>query len=184
MLQPFASEADSPPSDGPCCVLWIPAADEREASQAPKELIASLERRHLRWTIARDGYRAMAEMLLRVRTSGPKAAVLVLVHPTKLDLSGLVVDSLNRYCGAVAVWRFDPAAQPVLAKAQRHELATVFTRTERVVPRPANPSTKATRPAAEQSPPKRPEPAEREEPTAASLLSEEELSMLLADRPR
>ena len=171
---------------GPCCVLWMPAGQE-----APKELIASLERRQLRWTLAQDGYAAMAEILLRLRAGGPKSAVLVLVHPTKLDLSGLVVDSLARYGGPVAIWRFDAEAHPVLAAAQRHELATVFVRTgateaRAITPRPTKPTPAAP---AEQSAPVQAEREaeasehEEDEPTASSLLSEEELSMLLADRP-
>ena len=176
----------------PCCVLWVPAGHE-----APQELLASLERRRLRWVVAGDGYEAMAEVLQRVTSAGAKAAVLVLVDPTRLDLSGLVVDSLTRYGGAVAVWRYDPSVQPVLARAQRHELATVFTRTEEgaVSPRPS-----PTPPARAEAPPPRPqrvpraadaddagktdkaETPEDREPTAASLLSDEELSMLLADR--
>ena len=161
-------------------MLWVPAAQE-----PPRELIASLERRGLRWTVAQDGYEAIAEMLLRIAAAGPQSAVLVLVHPTQLDLSGLVVDSLERYGGPVAVWRFDPGTQPVLGKAQRHELATVFTRTEKVSIRP--------RPTPQPAPP-RPMPAmpatpnggneADDEPTAASLLSDEELSMLLAEKPR
>ncbi|MFI4917142.1 MAG: hypothetical protein ACIAS6_11630 [Phycisphaerales bacterium JB060] len=157
-------------------MLWTPAG-----TPPPRELLASLERRGLAWVGVQDGYSAMTEILLR-RQAGPKSAVLVLVHPTKLDLSGLVVDALGRYAGQVAVWRFDPAAQPVLAAAQRHELATVFVRTETVEPRPARspvpvppqPPSKAAQSVSEE---------EDEEPTASSLLSEEELSMLLADRP-
>ena len=173
-----------PRAPGPRCVLWVPAGQE-----PPRELIASLERRGLRWTVAQDGYEAIADMLLRIGKAGPQSAVLVLVHPTQLDLSGLVVDSLERYGGPVAVWRFDPSTQPVLGKAQRPELATVFTRTERVSVRPRP----RPQPAAQTAPP-RPMPATPinptgggeadEEPTAASLLSDEELSMLLAEKPR
>jgi hypothetical protein len=135
-----------------------------------------MERRRLDWVAVRDGYAAMAEVLLRAQRCGTaKAAVLVLVHPTKLDLSGLVVDALGRFAGPVAVWRYDPEGNPVLAAVQRHELATVFVRTEQGKPKPSR--------APEPKP--RPEPAEEqdEEPTAASLLSDEELGMLLADRP-
>jgi len=156
-------------------VLWVPAGQE-----PPRELIASLERRGLTWTSAQDGYEASAEILMRLRDAGPKAAVLVLVHPTQLDLSGLVVDSLARYGGAVAVWRFDPEVQPVLAKAERHELATVFTRTERVTVRPRP----AAHPARSRAEPEASGGADDQEPTAASLLSDEELSMLLADKSR
>jgi len=119
----------------------------------------------------------MAEVLLRKNAGGSSAsAVLVLVHPTKLDLSGIVVDALGRFAGPMAVWRYDPEAHPVLAAAQRHELATVFVRTESIEPRPIH----------------MPEPAPQaptledegeDEPTASSLLSDEELSMLLAERP-
>ena len=159
------------PVTGPCCVLWTPAGLE-----PPKELIASLERRQLRWTLAQDGYAAMTEVLLRIRAGGAKSAVLVLVQPTQLDLSGLVVDSLGRYAGPVAVWRYDPAAHPVLAAAQRHELATVFVRTESIEPR----SSDQPRPAAPQV---NDQVDEEEGPSTASLLSDEELSMLLAERP-
>ncbi|UYV12850.1 MAG: hypothetical protein NCW75_00850 [Phycisphaera sp.] len=156
---------------GPCCVLWTPAGQE-----PPRELLASLERRGLAWVAAQDGYSAMAEILLRQRASnGTKSAVLVLVHPTKLDLSGIVVDALGRFAGPVAVWRYDPEAHPVLAAAQRHELATVFVRTESIEPRPVR---------APEPKPKPPSPKEEEdEPTASSLLSDDELSMLLAERP-
>lgn len=159
----------------PCCVLWTPAG-----TQPPAELLASLERRSLSWVGVQDGYSAMTEILLRQRAGeGSKSAVLVLVHPTKLDLSGLVVDALGRFAGPVAVWRFDPDAQPVLAAAQRHELATVFVRTQEGEPRPAD--TSRDRPSPEAGP--SPGEPEDEEPTTSSLLSDEELSMLLADRP-
>lgn len=166
------------PASGPCCVLWVPAGQT-----APRELIASLERRRLGWTLAHDGYAAMAEMLLRIGEGGPKSAVLVLVNPTKLDLSGLIADALVRYAGPIALWRFDPAAHPVLAAAQRHELATVFVRTESIEPRPiARPKPSAApKPTAEPS--RKSEADEQDEPTTASLLSDEELSMLLDDRP-
>lgn len=161
----------------PCCVLWTP-----EGVPPPDELLASLERRSLDWVGVHDGYSAMTEILLRRRAGeGPKSAVLVLVHPTKLDLSGLVVDALSRFTGPVAVWRFDPDAQPVLAAAQRHELATVFVRTQEGEPRPARTPGPGPRPQPSDARPT-PEP-EEDEPTASSLLSEEELSMLLADRP-
>lgn len=163
---------------GPRCVLWVPAGQT-----APKELIASLERRRLRWTVAQDGYAAMAEMLLRLGEGGPKAAVLVLVNPTKLDLSGLIVDALVRYAGPVALWRYDPAAQPVLAAAQRHELATVFVRTESIEPRPIGRPKPPTAPTPAVEPTRKSEAQEQDEPTTASLLSDEELSMLLDDRP-
>lgn len=162
----------------PCCVLWTPAG-----TKPPTELLASLERRSLSWVGVQDGYSAMTEILLRQRTGeGTKSAVLVLVHPTKLDLSGLVVDALGRFAGPVAVWRFDPDAQPVLAAAQRHELATVFVRTQEGEPRQAAPSSQDRPRPSPKAEPMQSEP-EDEEPTTASLLSDEELSMLLADRP-
>lgn len=153
--------------------MWTPAGRD-----IPAELLASLERRGLAWVPARDGYSAMAEVLLRQRAigatgKGAKAAVLVLVYPTLLDLSGLVVDALGRFAGPVAVWRYDPDAHPVLAAAQRHELATVFVRTESVEPRPNRKPEHLTSAHVED---------DADEPTASSLLSEEELSMLLADR--
>lgn len=161
------------PKHGPCCVLWTPAGTE-----PPRELLASLERRSLAWVVAQDGYSAMAEVLLRQKAgNGAKSAVLVLVHPTKLDLSGMVVDALGRFAGPVAVWRYDPEAHPVLAAAQRHELATVFVRTESVEPRPI----RTPKPKAQAPLPK--EEEGDDEPTATSLLSDEELSMLLAERP-
>ncbi|MEQ9095746.1 MAG: hypothetical protein RIE32_05730 [Phycisphaerales bacterium] len=160
----------------PCCVLWTPPGEH-----PPRELLASLQRRNLAWVGVQDGYSAMTEILLRRRAGGgPRSAVLVLVHPTKLDLSGLVVDALARFTGPVAVWRFDPDAQPVLAAAQRHELATVFVRTQEEESRPAR--TAGNRPQTPQTNAQpRPQP-EEDEPTASSILSEEELSMLLADR--
>jgi hypothetical protein len=165
------SDLDRARRAGPCCVLWTPAGHE-----PPRELLASMERRGLSWVAAQDGYSAMAEILLRKRTdNGGRSVVLVLVHPTKLDLSGIVVDAVGRFAGPVAVWRYDPEAHPVLAAAQRHELATVFVRTESIEPRPIRkPEPK----------PQAPIPMEEEdEPTATSLLSDEELSMLLADKP-
>ncbi len=166
------SNFDRTPKIGPCCVLWTPAGQE-----PPRELLASLERRGLAWVAAQDGYSAMAEILLRQKVgNGTKSAVLVLVHPTKLDLSGMVVDALGRFAGPVAVWRYDPEAHPVLAAAQRHELATVFVRTESIEPRPI----RTPEPKPQASLPKE---EEDDEPTATSLLSDEELSMLLAERP-
>ncbi|MEQ8317681.1 MAG: hypothetical protein RIE77_02685 [Phycisphaerales bacterium] len=166
-----------------CCVLWTPAGTD-----PPAELLASLERRSLSWVGVQDGYSAMAEILMRRRSGeSPKSAVLVLVHPTKLDLSGLVVDALGRFAGPVAVWRFDPDAQPVLAAAERHELATVFVRTQEGEPRRADQSQDRPPPsspaASSDEGERRQVEPEDEEPTASSLLSDEELSMLLADRP-
>lgn len=167
--------ARSPSGIDPCCVLWTPPGEH-----PPRELLASLQRRNLAWVGVQDGYSAMTEILLRRRVGGgPRSAVLVLVHPTKLDLSGLVVDALARFTGPVAVWRFDPDAQPVLAAAQRHELATVFVRTEQGDPRPRQ----SPEPQSPPEPKPTPEDTRDDEPTAASLLSDEELSMLLADRP-
>lgn len=164
------------PPARPCCVLWTPAGQE-----PPHELLASIERRGLDWVSAQDGYAAMTEVLLRRRDGQhPRSAVLVLVHPTKLDLSGLVVDALGRFAGHVAVWRYDPQGQPVLAAAQRHELATVFVRTEQGDPRPR----RASEPQSRLEPKPQPEDTRDDEPTAASLLSDEELSMLLAHRPK
>ena len=150
----------------PTCVLWLPAG-----CPPPPELLASLERRGLGWSVADDAYGAMAEVLKRHQPQDQQLAVLVLVHPTRLDLSGLVVDALDRYAARVPVWRYDPQASPVLAAAQRHELATVFVRTE---PREALAPAVAAMP----------QPADEEHaPTASSILTEEELGMLLADRP-
>lgn len=157
----------------PTCVLWLPAG-----SQPPPELLASLGRRSLVWACADDAYGAMAEVLLRHQPEQGETAVLVLVRPTQLDLSGLVVDALERCCPRVPVWRYDPSASPVLAAAQRHELATVFVRTE---PRePIAPVTPVAKPRPEPSPETGPVELT---PGAASILTEEELGMLLADRP-
>lgn len=154
----------------PTCVLWLPAG-----TQPPPELLASLDRRDLGWASADDGYGAMAEVLLRHHPESGQSAVLVLVRPTQLDLSGLVVDAIDRYCARVPVWRYDPSASPVLAAAQRRELATVFVRTE-----PREPIA----PAARTKPEPQPEPRGIDlSPGAASILTEEELGMLLADRP-
>lgn len=121
----------------------------------------------------------MAEVLLRHHPELGQSAVLVLVRPTQLDLSGLVVDAIDRYCARVPVWRYDPSASPVLAAAQRRELATVFVRTE-----PREPIAPAARTKPEPQSEPQPEPLGIDlSPGAASILTEEELGMLLADRP-
>lgn len=190
-------------------MLWLPPGEA-----PPQALVASLQRRSLPWVPVHDGYDALAEVLLRRRSLGRRGVVLVLVHPTRLDLAGLVVDALGRAQAGVAVWRFDPGLTPVLAVARRSELATVFVRSEHEarpwpgVPdrghrsAPARPvpiasphaSTHAAAHALpsphaddaawrSQNTPSTPEPGRPpdDEPTAASLLTDEELRMLLAD---
>jgi len=192
------------------CVLWV--APDRAT---PGALAASLERRRLPWLVVNDGYAALADVLALCRQSerasasasvapaGGQAAnsgpVLVLVEPGRLDLAGLVMDALGRYRPSVAVWRYDARAHPVLARADRRELATVFMRTdteERVREAGSSPEPAAQgatigangSPArsgqAQQPGQARAAGGSADGPAPASLLSDDELAMLLADSPR
>lgn len=122
------SQPGSPPGKQPDCVLWRPAGLE-----APARLLASLKRRGVSITDCTSPMLAMATAcrLARVRreaadsppVAGEDAVILLLVHPTKLDMAPDVVEALEATVGAVACWRYDEEDETQLRAVNPEDLA-------------------------------------------------------------
>lgn len=168
------------------CVLLRP-----RGMSAPADLIAALKRRAAGLTECDDPHAAMAELCRRAspgRDAKPTHLILTLVEPARiLGLDDLRA-AIDAYAPGVATWVYDHTANPRLRAAEPR-----VTSTRRPPPRPParptdTPSLRLTGSAAIEAKPAQASPAPAD-PTpsspprttsAADLLSDEELSMLLS----
>lgn len=134
------------------CVVWHP----RGRPPRP-ELAAALDRPGLRFVRCESALQAFAHLTTR---QGPWAlaphelGVLILVEPDRLEGLVGVIDVVDRYNPAAAVWQFDPASEPRLRSVAPADLS--HWRTQHVQPAESD-----VRPALQ-------EPVREERPPAAS----------------
>ena len=185
------------------CVICHPATAE-----LPGELLTSLSKRMGRMTICADVYGALAECCLIQREcamadsggragttagAGQASAVLILVHPRHMpDSAGVrLVEAVRQYAPAVALWCYDRGANPKLRAVVEEDVSRAFAVAipPTAVAISAAGPVLAARPAADfvpklvngtghghSAPMARPA-------RGASLLTEEELRMLLSGDP-
>lgn len=186
------------------CVLWH--AGGGSGTELPGELLTSLSKRVGRMTICTSDYVALAECCLIERarrleiSSGvrsPGGGVVVLVHPTQLRGVGRFMEAMQTHAPSMAVWIFDRAANPKL-RAVVEDDVTAWLAAQTPAARapvvqyargaaPAPRTSPATQPAA---PPPRPRLAESgpngsngatpSPRRAGTILTEDELRMLLS----
>ena len=169
------------------CVLLRP-----RGVAAPADLLAALRRRAAGLTECDDPHAAMAELCRRVgrdREASSTHLILTLVEPARIAGLDDLRASIDAYAPGVATWVYDHTANPRLraaeprAKARAHVTARPPARpTEAPNLRLAGSGSIEAKPSANSE-----EPAEAPTPStpprttsAADLLSDEELSMLLS----
>lgn len=165
-------------------VVWRSAG-----SAVPADLIAALSRQGIAWEDAIGRFDALSRVLAR-RADGPGGRVLLLVEPRDLGHADEVLTALERFDPATKCWAFrvgkSPQLSPYAPPARPAEPQVVV----RPGPTPrAGHQLKlagegaATGPGpAEPDSPGAQEPEGRREPDSPrSLLTPEELEMLLAD---
>jgi hypothetical protein len=114
-------------------VVWHP----RGKPPRP-ELAAALSRPGMREVRCGDPYSALAHLATRAGPSALKegeTGVLVLVDPDHLPELMNLMDAVDRYVPAAAVWCYDPAGSPALRAVTADDMARWRTLTE--PPRPA-----------------------------------------------
>lgn len=148
----------------------------------PPDLIAALDRQGIEWEPAGGPYEALSRVLA-CRARSARARVLLLVEPDGLEMVEEVRRAIERFDPATGCWVYRQGASPRLAPfAQRAEVPEL-----EVVVRPQPPGRGAPdlRLAGHGGggPAEATAPAEAEPAQPRSLLTPEELAMLLADDP-
>ncbi|MFG0283300.1 MAG: hypothetical protein ACF8R7_02665 [Phycisphaerales bacterium JB039] len=182
-----ADPGASTPSDGTICVLWTappPQTAHRTPHQAPdppaqppQQLSDLLAQRGFAVQIATGPHLAMARAC-RAAASNART-ILILDRPQRLPRAQELIQALQAYAPGVLVWAYDPANRPNLA-ALAPETApnqTDPTPVQRSRAAPAPLRLVGNGPAAA-------EPDNQQLPTPHSVLSPEELEMLLAEEER
>jgi hypothetical protein len=182
------------------CVVCHPVGAE-----LPGELFASLSKRMGRITICTDMYGALAECCLIERARDDQEAraggVLVIVHPRQMPEgdAARLVEAARNYAPSIALWRYDRSANPKLRAVVEEDVARAFALTSPTVSTPAHdpgvterpaPPVVQTRPIGDFAPkqmngagrPPQQTPA-RPGARASSMLTEDELRMLLSNDP-
>lgn len=159
-----------PASNPVRAVLWT-----LDRPDPPAELASALSRQGIAWTRATGPFDAFARVL---EAQGGEARVLLLVEPESLPDWVEVLGALERFVPEVGCWGYRSSGVPRLAKLDRPR-----TRPEVVVrPARARSGPPALRLTDAPAPPERSEGDGSNLP-ARSLLTPEELEMLLADKP-
>ena len=185
----------TPAERGVRCVVLTAA---HAPAGAPADLTEALRRRGIQPVMAAGAYAAVAAMS-EAKAAGGGDLALVVVEPARALPAGMLdrlLGTLERHIGEVALWTYDEASSPRLRAMERRRAATRHDASEEERVRRARPkSPPALRltpgwpeehgldetnllrsgPVDESTPPRAPSPAD--------MLTEQELSMLLADGP-
>lgn len=163
------------------CILW-----HAPRANVPEALLTALDRRGVGFVARSNPFGACAEACALARDKSPhEKVVLLLVEPGTLPRVAEVADTLHEYAPDVVLWSFEAAATPQLR---------AYVASEPRIPEPTPPSPlpppqvqipNGLRERLGQiSPRPNATPAPEVEPLGRSLLSQEELAMLLSDEPR
>ncbi len=150
------------------------------SGEAPRDLVAALAQQGITWEEAGGPFDALARVLAARRES-QRARVLLLVEPQALDGAEEIRRAIDRFDPGAGCWSYEsgrtPRLSPLAPPARPVEPEIV------VKPRPAD--RQALRLTGEVAEPvARPAPTPEEEPRSpGSVLTPEELAMLLADDP-
>lgn len=151
--------------------------------ELPPDLAAALRKRAVPTVVRRNVFDALAELCAE-----RAPAALIIVEPNAIARAAELLDACAKHAPHAAVWRYDAAANERLRAFAPPPPAAAPDRPETVVRTAARASAAAPgrgpslrlAPADEHDAPFPPEPAD---PSPSSILSDDELSMLLGDAP-
>ena len=176
-----ADPGASTPSDGTICVLWTAPAPDAPPPEPPRQLADLLAQRGFTIQIAAGPHLAMARAC-RAAAAGTGRTIVILDRPNQLPRLQEVIQALQGYAPDVHIWAYDPARRPNLAAfapepGPNEAGAPAVPTGSRAAPAPL-------RLVGDGPGPREPDGEREAETEPHSVLSPEELEMLLAEEER
>jgi len=149
----------------------------------PPKLLAALADRQIAVLRVQSAFRALAEVCRRGRSELP---ALIVVHPEMMANVVQLWEARSRYAPAARLWMYGPSADPKLRAIVDADITAWGPKPEIVPQAAARPRAAVAQPKLKlagegQVPPGPPESDDGEDGAKPSLLSPEELRMLLGD---
>ena len=174
------------------CVIWHP-----RGSLPPDQLVQALDKPQLAWRAWDNDLLAWAEVCAEGRDPAVSGCVLLLVEPDRLANLGAVLEAVERFRPLTLAWVFDPKAEPALASLTPEEARRRFAPEAKAKVTTKRGTIRAFAQAkggAPPSPPPRlrlvdgdpvadaPTPPAPPQESSGTLLTTEEVEMLLSDQ--